>query len=100
MDPGGVEKNNAPILLRIFKYLNKLRIAVLCCSDKHFLNHRIKLLTHNGRILVICVLWRNAEGDLKDKQMGDFILIMGLKCKHAPKRASGNPYALPHFLVF
>ncbi len=23
--------------------------------------------TANGRILVICVLWRNAEGDLKDK---------------------------------
>jgi len=26
----------------------------------------------------IWVLWRNAEGGLKDKQMGDFILIMGL----------------------
>jgi len=26
----------------------------------------------------ICILWRNAEGGLKDKQMGDFILIMGL----------------------
>ena len=33
----------------------------------------------NGRILVICILWRNAEGGSKDKQMGDFILIMGLK---------------------
>jgi hypothetical protein len=27
----------------------------------------------------ICVLWRNAEGGLKYKQIGDFILIMGLK---------------------
>jgi len=25
------------------------------------------------------VLWHNAEGGLKDKQMGDFILTMGLK---------------------
>jgi len=27
----------------------------------------------------ICIRWRNAEGGLKDKQMGDFILTMGLK---------------------
>jgi len=27
----------------------------------------------------ICILWRNVEGGLKDKQMGDFILIMGLR---------------------
>jgi hypothetical protein len=33
----------------------------------------------NGKHISICVLWRNAEGGLKDKQMGDFILIMGLK---------------------
>jgi hypothetical protein len=26
----------------------------------------------------ICIRWRNAEGSLKDKQMGDFILTMGL----------------------
>jgi hypothetical protein len=32
----------------------------------------------NGSIFGIWVLWRNAEGGLKDKQMGDFILIMGL----------------------
>jgi hypothetical protein len=32
----------------------------------------------NGSILIIWILWRNAEGGLKDKQMGDFILIMGL----------------------
>ncbi len=33
----------------------------------------------NGSIFDICVRWRNAEGGLKDKQMGDFILTMGLK---------------------
>ncbi|WP_319574904.1 hypothetical protein [uncultured Desulfobacter sp.] len=33
----------------------------------------------NGSIFEICVHWRNAEGGLKDKQMGDFILTMGLK---------------------
>jgi hypothetical protein len=27
----------------------------------------------------ICFRWRNAEGGLKDKQLGDFILIMGLR---------------------
>ena len=32
----------------------------------------------SGSILIICILWRNAEVGLKDKQMGDFILIMGL----------------------
>ena len=32
----------------------------------------------NGIILIICIRWHNAEGGLKDKQMGDFILIMGL----------------------
>ncbi len=32
----------------------------------------------NGRIFDICVRWRNAEGGLKDKQMGVFIWIMGL----------------------
>ncbi len=32
----------------------------------------------NGRIFDICVRWRNAEGGLTDKQMGDFILTMGL----------------------
>ena len=26
----------------------------------------------------ICIRWRNAEGGLEDKQMGDFILTMGL----------------------
>ncbi len=31
----------------------------------------------NGRIFDICVRWRNAEGGLKDKQLGVF-LIMGL----------------------
>jgi hypothetical protein len=33
----------------------------------------------NGSIFEICIRWRNAEGGLKDKQMGEFILIMGLK---------------------
>ncbi|PIE62712.1 MAG: hypothetical protein CSA25_03770 [Desulfobacter postgatei] len=33
----------------------------------------------NGRIFDICVRWRNAEGSLIDKQMGVFILIMGLR---------------------
>jgi hypothetical protein len=33
----------------------------------------------NKSIFSICVLWRNAEGGLKDKQMGDFFLIMSLK---------------------
>lgn len=28
---------------------------------------------------IVCSLWRNAEGDLKDKQMDDFILTMDLK---------------------
>jgi hypothetical protein len=32
----------------------------------------------NGSILEICILWRNAGGGLKEKQMGDFILIMDL----------------------
>ncbi len=32
----------------------------------------------NGSIFEICIRWRNAEGGLKDKHMGDFILIMGL----------------------
>jgi len=27
----------------------------------------------------ICFRWRNAEGDLKDKHSGNFILIMDLK---------------------
>ncbi|HKL82279.1 MAG TPA: hypothetical protein VJ879_07155 [Desulfobacter sp.] len=33
----------------------------------------------NGSILEYVCLWRNAEDGLKDKQMGDFILTMGLK---------------------
>nr|WP_319394818.1 hypothetical protein [uncultured Desulfobacter sp.] len=32
----------------------------------------------NGSIFVICNLWRNTEGGLKSKQMGDSILIIGL----------------------
>ncbi len=32
----------------------------------------------NGSIFEICVHWRNAEGGLKDKHMGNFILAMGL----------------------
>ncbi|PIE63109.1 MAG: hypothetical protein CSA25_01955 [Desulfobacter postgatei] len=33
----------------------------------------------NELILGMSVRWRNTEGGLKDKQMGDFILTMGLK---------------------
>ncbi len=33
----------------------------------------------NGNILGMSVRWHNAEGGLKDKQMGDFIFTMGLK---------------------
>ncbi|PIE62125.1 MAG: hypothetical protein CSA25_06815 [Desulfobacter postgatei] len=32
----------------------------------------------NGGLFDICVRWRNAESGLKDKQMNDFILTMGL----------------------
>jgi hypothetical protein len=32
----------------------------------------------NESIFEICIRWRNAEGGLEYKQMGDFILIMGL----------------------
>jgi hypothetical protein len=39
----------------------------------------------NGNIFEICFRWRNAEGGLKDKQMGDFILIMGLKTQSSGK---------------
>jgi hypothetical protein len=37
----------------------------------------------NGSIFEICIRWRNAEGGLKDKQMGDFILIMDLNTLQA-----------------
>jgi len=40
------------------------------------------LSRHQGtptQAIGIWVLWCNAEGGLKDKQMSDFILIMGLK---------------------
>jgi len=39
----------------------------------------------------ICILWRNVEGGLKDKQMGDFILIMGLR----PFKQIAGPFFLP-----
>src|SRR6056297_1702849 len=57
---------------------NSFRPMVRIKSATDALDFKSPARHANGSIFEICVHWRNAEGGLKDKQMGDFILAMGL----------------------
>ncbi len=60
------------------KWINEIRPMLRIKSATAAPDFKSPSRHANGRIFDICVRWRNAEGGLTDKQMGDFILTMGL----------------------